>query len=79
MSEHQASHPDEHDLEDNFLKDNSRKKTYAEAIQANTMDESSCDEDEDELENHLDTEQSTNQEMPGEGTHLDPEGQATET
>ena len=61
MSEHQASHPDANDLEDNFLKNNSRKKTYAEAIQTNTMDESSYEEDEDELENHLDTERSTNQ------------------
>ena len=79
MSEHQASHPDANDLEDNFLKDNSRKKTYAEAIQANSMDESSCEEDEDELENHLDTERSTNQKMPGAETHLDSERQDTET
>ena len=47
-----ALHPDANDLENNFLKNNSRKKTYAEVIQATTMEDSSCDEAEDDLEDH---------------------------
>ena len=79
MTEHQALHPDENDLEDNFLKNNSRKKTYAEAIQANIMDDSSCEEAEDELENHSETEWNTNQQTPRADIHLDSEGQDVET
>ena len=60
MTENQALHPDTNDLENNFLKNNSRKKTYAEVIQATTMEESSCDKAEDNLEDHSDTERSTN-------------------
>ena len=59
-TENQALHPDTNDLENNFLKNNSRKKTYAEVIQATTMEESSCDKAEDNLEDHSDTERSTN-------------------
>ena len=52
MTEYQALHPDANDLGNNFLKNNSRKKTYAEVIQATTMEESSCDEAKDDLEDH---------------------------
>ena len=51
MTEYQALHPDANDLENNF-KNNSRKKTYAEVIQATTMEESSRDEAKDDLEDH---------------------------
>ena len=50
-----ALHHDADDLENTFLKDNSRKKTYAEVIQETTMDDSSCDEAEDDMENHSST------------------------
>ena len=60
MTEHQALHPNANDLENNFLKNNSRKKTYAEVIQATIMEDSSCDEAEDDLEDHSDTERNTN-------------------
>ena len=60
MTEHQALHPDANDLENNFLKNNSRKKTYAEVIQATIMEDSSCDEAEDDLEYHSDIERNTN-------------------
>ena len=56
-----ALHPNANDLENNFLKNNSSKKTYAEVIQATTMEDSSCDEAEDDQEDHLDTERSTDQ------------------
>ena len=60
MTEHQALHPDANDLENNFLKNNSRKKTYAEVIQATIMEDSSCDEAEDDLEDHSDIGRNTN-------------------
>ena len=69
MTENQALHPDANDLENNFLKNNSRKKTYAEVIQATTMEDSSCDKDEDDLVDHSDTERSTDQQTPREGIH----------
>ena len=55
-----ALHCDVDYLENTFLKDNSRKKTYAEVIQETTMDDSSCDEAEDDMENHSSTKRSTN-------------------
>ena len=68
-TENQALHPDTNDLENNFLKNNSRKKTYDEVIQATTMEDSSCDEDEDDLVDHSDTERSTDQQTPREDIH----------
>ena len=64
-----ALHPDANDLENNFLKNNSRKKTYVEVIQETTMEDSSCDKDEDDLVDHSDTERSTDQQTPREGIH----------
>ena len=52
-------HRDTDDLENTFLKDNSCKKTYAEVTQATTMDDSSCDEVEDKLENQSSSDRST--------------------
>ena len=75
-----ALHPDVNDLENNFLKNNSRKKTYAEVIQATTMEDSSCDEVEDDLEDHSYTERSTDQQPSRED--IQPEsgdGQTVET
>ena len=69
MTENQALHPDANDLENNFLKNNSRKKTYAEVIQATTMEDSSCDKDEDDLVDHSDTKRSTDQQTPREDIH----------
>ena len=44
------------------------------------MEESSCDEDEDDLEDHSDTERSTNQQTPREDIHLESgDGQTGET
>ena len=63
-----ALHRDADDLENTFLKDNSRKKTYAEIIQETTMDDSSCDEAEDDMENHSSTERSTDLQTPLEHT-----------
>ena len=79
MTEHQALHTDANDLENNFLKNNSRKKTYAEVIQTTIMEDSSCDEAEDDLDDHSDIEQNTNQQTPRAGIHLESEGQDVET
>ena len=53
-------HRDTDDLENTFLRDNSSKKTYAEVTQATTMDDSSCNEVEDKLENQSSSDRSTN-------------------
>ena len=75
-----ALHPDANDLENNFLKNNSRKKTYAEAIQETTMEDSSCDDEEDDLEDHSDTERSTDQQTPREDIQPEPgDGQTVES
>ena len=63
-----ALHCDVDYLENTFLKDNSRKKTYAEVIQETTMGDSSCDEEEDDMENHSSTKQSTDLQTPLEYT-----------
>ena len=61
-------HCDADDHENTFLRDNSRKKTYAEVTQETNMDDSSCDEVEDELENHLSPNQSTDLQTPQDTT-----------
>ena len=63
-----ALHRDADDLENTFLKDNSRKKTYMKVIQETNMDDSSCDEAEDDMENHSSTKQSTDLQTPLEYT-----------
>ena len=75
-----ALHPDANDLENNFLKNNSRKKTYAEVIQATTMEDSSYDKAEDDLEDHSNTDRNTDQQTPHE--NIQPkfgDGQTVET
>ena len=68
------------DLENNFLKNNSRKKTYVEVIQETTMEDSSCDDAEDDMEDHLNTDRSTDQQTPWEDIQPEPEdGQIVET
>ena len=61
-------HRDADDLKNTFLRDNSRKKTYVEVTQETNMDDSSCDEVEDELENHLSPNQSTDLQTPQDTT-----------
>ena len=68
------------DLENTFLKDNSRKKTYAEVIRETNMDDSSYDEAEDDMENHSSIDRSTDQQTPLEDTQPEPgDGQPDET
>ena len=61
-------HRDADDLKNTFLRDNSRKKTYVEVTQETNMDDSSCNEVEDELENHLSPDRSNDLQTPQDTT-----------
>ena len=61
-------HRDADDLENTFLRDNSHKKTYVEVTQETNMDDSSCNEVEDELENHLSPDRSNDLQTPQDTT-----------
>ena len=75
-----ALHPDVDDLKNNFLKNNSRKKTYVEVIQETTMEDLSYDDAEDDMEDHSNTDRSTDQQTPWEDIQPEPEdGQTVET
>ena len=73
-------HQDSDDPKNNFLRDNSRKKTYAEVIQETTMHESSFGMGDGDKEDLSNLERSTDQQIPLDDTKPEAEdGQTDET